>query len=219
MNHNIKKRLLSALVIIVLLSISILFRPLFTVLIFITAALILSEWYDMTRSSRVFCNSGLIIITVPLIALLMISSLDQTGEILLLLIVSISTIDSAAMFGGKFIRGAKLAPKISPNKTISGLISAIFAASLVPAIWNIVPGFDFVSHLQHKYGFVKVAIMWMSLALISQSSDLFISLFKRYFKVKDTGNIIPGHGGILDRFDSYILTAPIVLVFLLSAKI
>lgn len=219
MSNNLKKRLISASVLIALLFVSIIFRPVFIILMFAVALLMLAEWFDMTKSSKIFCLSGLIIIPLPIAAILLISALDHTGEILIFFILTITAIDSAAMFGGKCIKGPRLAPQVSPKKTVSGLISGMFAASLMPPIFNIMPRLNLIENLSYQYSIFELSLMCACLALISQGSDLFISLFKRRFHVKDTGKIIPGHGGVLDRLDSYIFTAPIVLVFLLNASL
>lgn len=216
-NANLRKRLFSAIILIALLLVSIKFRPLFVALLIAVAALMLLEWFEMTKSSMVYCSAGLVIIPVPITAILFISQLDSTGQILLFFALIITIVDTAAMFGGKTLKGPLLAPQISPKKTVSGLIAAIFAAAFLPVILNFVPGFDLFDRFSYKYNIFQISLMSGTLAIISQLSDLFVSLFKRRFNIKDTGSIIPGHGGILDRFDSYILTAPIMLIFLLSS--
>jgi phosphatidate cytidylyltransferase len=101
---------------------------------------------------------------------------------------------------GKIIGGAKLS-KISPNKTISGTVGS-FILSIVPLI--IVLNFNYLN-----IEFNLTSIMFCLLvSLISQLGDLFISLIKRKAKIKDTGNLLPGHGGILDRVDGIIFAIP-----------
>ena len=99
---------------------------------------------------------------------------------------------------GKIFKGRKLT-KISPNKTISGTIGAfIFSLFIIPIFYN-------------DLNFINMNLLIIAtivISLVSQLGDLFISFLKRLAKVKDTGNILPGHGGILDRVDGIIFAAP-----------
>ena len=101
---------------------------------------------------------------------------------------------------GKIIGGVKLA-KISPNKTISGTVGS-FILSIAPLI--IVLNFDY---LNLEFNLINIAFCLL-ISLISQLGDLFISFLKRKAKVKDTGKILPGHGGVLDRMDGIIFAVP-----------
>ena len=106
---------------------------------------------------------------------------------------------------GKSIGGKKLT-KISPNKTISGSIGS-FTFSLIPIIFFYL-----------KYGFSKntdlifLVIFCLFTSLTCQLGDLFISYFKRKAKVKNTGTILPGHGGLLDRIDGIIFAVPLIFI-------
>ena len=101
---------------------------------------------------------------------------------------------------GKIIGGKKLS-KISPNKTISGTIGS-FIFSIFPLI--LISNFDYLN-LEIK---INNLIFCLIISLISQLGDLFISYLKRKAKIKDTGNMLPGHGGILDRVDGIIFAVP-----------
>ena len=101
---------------------------------------------------------------------------------------------------GKIIGGKKLS-KISPNKTIAGAIGS-FIFSIIPLI--IALNFNF---LDLEFNLTNI-IFCLLISLISQIGDLFISLIKRKAKIKDTGNLLPGHGGILDRMDGIIFAVP-----------
>ena len=99
---------------------------------------------------------------------------------------------------GKIFKGKKLT-KISPKKTISGSVgSFIFSLLLIPFFLN-----DFMS-----YSLISVIIITLLISLISQLGDLFISYLKRKAKVKNTSNLLPGHGGLLDRIDGIIFAIP-----------
>ena len=107
--------------------------------------------------------------------------------------------DIGGLVSGRTFKGKRLA-KISPNKTISGSIgSFIFSLLLVPLFYDKLV----------KYDLINLILIILAVSLISQLGDLFISYLKRKAKVKDTSNILPGHGGLLDRFDGIIFAVPV----------
>ena len=215
--QNLLKRSISGSILAIIFLASIfLFRPAFTVLVYIVAALMLLEWYNMTKNEKLYIYNftGQILIIIPISSILIISSIDDQGWVLLTLFVCISTVDIMAMFGGKLIGGVKLAPKISPNKTISGLLVGTSSACIAINLLTLIPNYELPGML-NKNNFA-LTLHILLLGMIAQTSDLLVSCFKRKFKIKDTGTIIPGHGGALDRFDSIILTAPLVLLYLSS---
>ncbi len=114
------------------------------------------------------------------------------------LIVSILS-DIGGLVVGKLFKGRKLT-RISPNKTISGSIgSFIFSIPLVPL---------FINNFSNQ-GFLLLLIITMIISLTSQVGDIMVSLLKRKAKVKDTSDLLPGHGGVLDRIDGIIFAIPI----------
>lgn len=113
--------------------------------------------------------------------------------------------DAGAYFSGKFLGKHKLAPKISPNKTVEGLIGGI-AASLAFAV---LAHYWFFPELNLKYSLPLAGVM----AIISVLGDLAESAMKRGSDTKDAANILPGHGGLLDRLDSLLFNAPILYYF------
>ena len=119
-----------------------------------------------------------------------------------------------AMVGGKLVGGPKLAPKTSPNKTISGLIIGVSSAIISLNILTLIPAYS-LPYMIAKSN-VSLSFFALIIGVTAQISDLSISLLKRKFNIKDTGTIIPGHGGALDRFDSIILTAPLIALYLLN---
>ena len=125
---------------------------------------------------------------------------NNIASITFLLAVCAST-DIGGFLFGKIIGGRKLT-KISPNKTYSGLIGSILLSMLCGLVFN-----NFFYNLL----IFKIDIMFLILliSLISQFGDLLISFLKRKANIKDTGNILPGHGGILDRIDGILLAFPI----------
>ena len=129
-------------------------------------------------------------------------------------LIPIFTDTFAYLMGGLF-EGKRLAPKISPNKTISGAIGGLlWCVLLCVAIFYILSSIPSVATILADAGIVvwKVIIIAFIGSIISQLGDLFESYLKRSANVKDSGNIFPGHGGMLDRFDSYIFVAPFIFI-------
>lgn len=208
--NNLALRIFSAIIIVICFVTTIMKLPqLFTILMIFIASSMLYEWYDITHLYPPHTTIGLILIPQSIIALILINILIENRWILLAYFILIWSVDVFAMIGGKIFKGPKLAPVLSPNKTWSGLISGVICSIMILSAVNIMIDFE-VS----KYYKVNQSTFILCIGLIAfnaQLSDLLISYFKRYHKVKDSGNIIPGHGGMLDRFDSIILTAPILL--------
>jgi phosphatidate cytidylyltransferase len=108
--------------------------------------------------------------------------------------------DTGAYFAGRFIGGPKLAPAISPNKTWAGFCGGLVFAALV--------GFLTAPYLQEIYITpLHIICVALYLSFMGHIGDLLESLVKRYYHVKDSGSILPGHGGMLDRFDSLLLVS------------
>ena len=126
---------------------------------------------------------------------------DSESPVFFIYVISICFFtDIGGYVFGKIIGGKKLS-KISPNKTISGTIGS-FVLSIVPLIWIL----NF-NYLELEFNLRNV-LFCLLISLISQLGDLFISLLKRKAKIKDTGDLLPGHGGVLDRVDGIIFAVP-----------
>ena len=138
--------------------------------------------------------------------------LNQTDGhwLLLMLAAVVAACDSAAYFVGRSVGGVKLAPLISPNKTVSGSVGGIIAAIAVMAGFAGIPALATIAGLGPITGLdVGVALCFGGgVAVLSQIGDLLESALKRRLNVKDSGSILPGHGGLLDRFDGYLFTVP-----------
>lgn len=139
--------------------------------------------------------------TLPLIR-------NEMGFVFLLfLFLVVWATDVGAYFSGRFFGGPKLMPSASPNKTWSGALGGAAAAALIGVVYGVFAD-NFVVWIAVLCGLV--------LSAVSQVGDLFESGVKRFFGVKDTGGLIPGHGGFLDRVDGLIFAAlPVALVVLL----
>lgn len=130
---------------------------------------------------------------------------SQLGIVIIL--TSIFLCDGVAFFIGSAF-GKHHFSSISPKKTIEGSIAGLCASIIVCLV-----GWYYLA--DNKYPLVFGFIMGVLIGSFAQIGDLLVSLMKRYFKVKDSSNLIPGHGGILDRFDSLFFTAPIINLFLI----
>ena len=138
-------------------------------------------------------------------------TVELGGFIVLWCMIIVWSMDTGAYFAGKNIGGPKLAPRISPNKTWAGLVGG----ALTAVITGLIAGYYFDLAAVHvvwtwQWGIPIAA----GLAIWSQIGDLFESALKRHFAVKDSGAIIPGHGGIMDRVDGVVFAAPVVALFL-----
>jgi phosphatidate cytidylyltransferase len=150
--------------------------------------------------------AGAVYTGVPAIALLWLRSDAVWGfwAVLFIFAVVVAT-DVAAFFCGRTLGGAKLAPSISPNKTWSGLIGGVAAAAAAAAAFTVPTGSDWTA----------LAAIGAVLGTVSQMGDLAESALKRSFGVKDASNLIPGHGGFMDRADGIVAAAVAAAVFAL----
>lgn len=159
-----------------------------------------------------FTFFGVFFIPWTLVHLINIRDIQGTGEYLtLFLIITVWVCDSAAYFVGSKLGRHKLNPEVSPKKSwegaIGGTLFAILAAVGLRALF-----------LPAVLTPLNAAVLGLLIAVVGQISDLSESIIKRSTGVKDSSNLLPGHGGFLDRFDSYLLLAPVfyysVLFFL-----
>lgn len=118
--------------------------------------------------------------------------------------------DTFAYFTGKTIGKHKLAPVLSPKKTIEGSVGGVIGAGVLAYVYTLIYTHYDALMARNQIGWVVGAVMLG--AIISQYGDLAASAIKRYYKQKDYGYILPGHGGILDRFDSFLFVAPIIYI-------
>lgn len=137
-------------------------------------------------------------IIFPFFYLYALKELNNLYPLLLLFVIWAS--DTLAYFSGKAFGKHKLCPSISPNKTVEGLLGAIFGSTLVLVGFKNLVGF----------GFFSAILVGITIGFLGQIGDIFESSVKRVFGFKDSSSILPGHGGILDRADSFIFTAPLL---------
>jgi len=171
-----------------------------------------------TPSKEAFRNwswtiTGAIYIGWMLSYWLSLRGLDDGMNWVYLAILTIFANDTGAFFIGRAMGKHKMAPIISPNKTwegaIGGLVIAILGAIIIVVILNLISPFAF------KYW--QIILLGFLISLFAQLGDLVESLLKRNMEAKESGNLLPGHGGILDRFDSLIFVGPCVYYFVVFA--
>lgn len=151
---------------------------------------------------------GALYIGAPFVALVWLRADAQNGlATVLWILAAVWATDTGAMAAGKSIGGPKLAPVISPNKTWAGLLGGMAAAALVGLVFALI--------LHAPVGLAMA--LSAGLAVVAQMGDLAESMVKRHFGVKDSGAIIPGHGGIFDRVDGLLAAAPAWALVLLAA--
>jgi phosphatidate cytidylyltransferase len=152
--------------------------------------------------------AGILYVTVPPVALIVLRH-DHFGlETIVWMLALVVAADTGGYLVGRTVGGPKLAPRISPNKTWSGLGGAVAGAALVGLLTAFI--------LNHTNVLMLTSISAV-IGLLEQGGDLVESAFKRHFGVKDTSQIIPGHGGVLDRVDGLLAVAVAVLVINLWA--
>lgn len=141
---------------------------------------------------------GVVYAALPAVALIWLREDEAHGlEAVLLILLAVAATDVAAFACGRLIGGAKLAPAVSPNKTWSGFLGGIAAAALVAAVFGALLGASVA----------RLAGLGLLLGVLAQMGDLAESALKRRFGFKDSGSLIPGHGGIMDRIDGLVFAA------------
>ena len=212
MSSNIKKRIITSIFLISLLMLMFFFSFIMIFSIIIISLIAWIEFYALIskifkknhikhKILRLFYKAMSLLYLSALVYLIFIIEYNHLNlKIYLLYSVLVAIMsDIGGLFFGKIFKGKKLT-KISPNKTISGSIgSLIFSLSLIPF---------FIKNLFNE-NLLNMFIITIIISTISQLGDLLISFLKRKAKVKDTSDILPGHGGILDRIDGILFAIPV----------
>ena len=210
MNKEIKKRIISSVVLLpislfVIIKGSFLFN-LFLVLCF---SLTIYEWYMMSKTKHYHLLGYMFLIFSFYSAFYLRNFLDEKSLMIFVitLIICIST-DIGGYIFGKILKGPKLT-KLSPKKTFSGMFGGFICSFFITFI--LIENSDLIFGQYIKWKIDLFVYIFFSSAL-SQIGDITISFFKRLSKIKDTGKIIPGHGGILDRIDGIIFVFPFTYI-------
>jgi len=215
MKREIKKRIITSIFLFFLLMLMFLYNFFLIISLIVIAVCAWIEFYALiikilkndnikSKIFKFFCKTiSLIYLSILIYFVIIIKSLNSqlVDALIYSLLISIFT-DIGGMVIGNVFKGKKLT-KISPNKTISGSIgSFLFSLTLVP----------FYIDVFTDYKISLLILITLSISLTSQIGDLFISFLKRKASVKNTSNLLPGHGGILDRIDGMIFAIPVGLI-------
>jgi len=198
LNELAVRTLTGAIMIVVALLAAYVGGTIFAVAVAAVATVMFYEWTRITKGwGAGWYLAGFAYGLVPALALLWIRERDDHGLFLLIwaFIVTWST-DIGAYFAGRSFGKRKLAPTISPNKTVEGLFGGIVAATLLGGGWALATGLS-----------VALLALAPALAIAAQAGDLFESGMKRRAGVKDSATWLPGHGGVLDRLDGLVPVA------------
>ena len=212
MSSNIKKRILTSILLIALLLGMFFYSYIMIISLIIIAIISWIEFYALISKILkknilknkffrfVYKSLSLIYLSGLVYLIFAIESEYSNLKIYLLYSIIVAILsDIGGLVCGKIFKGKKLT-KISPNKTISGSIgSFMFSTLLIPFFYK----------GQIDQTLVNLFLITIIISLISQLGDLFISLLKRKAKVKDTSDLLPGHGGVLDRIDGIIFAIPL----------
>lgn len=151
---------------------------------------------------------GVVYVALPVLSLLLIRRQEEGVVFALWTLALVWMCDIGAYFAGRAIGGPKLAPAISPNKTVAGLAGGVIAASVFGAFMHWYAGLPW-----------RLTLATPVLAVIAQAGDLYESWLKRRVGIKDSGNILPGHGGLLDRLDGLVAVAPVAALLVMLPKV
>jgi phosphatidate cytidylyltransferase len=173
----------------------------------VTGAIAVSALVFGTGRSQL-SGVGVLYTSLPVVALAWLRGDGHLGFLaVLFVLLAVVVTDIAAFAAGRSIGGPKLWPQVSPNKTWSGLIGGVLAAAIVGAVFAVVSGTGSARWL---------AILGLIMGLVSQGGDLAESALKRRFGLKDASDLIPGHGGFMDRMDG-VVTASIAAALIAFA--
>ncbi len=160
---------------------------------------------------EVFLNTavrtfGIAYVVLPLSYLVLLRNMESGGMWILFMLSVIWANDTFAMYAGKALGKHKLSPLVSPGKTVEGAIGGLAGGCIAAGLFN--------SYFSMGMGALEALTVSFVLGVIGISGDLFESVLKRAAGVKDSGAIVPGHGGVLDRIDSLIFPIPVLYYYL-----
>ena len=210
MNEELKKRILSSIILVPSLIIIIFMGSIiFNLFLLISFCIIVYEWKRICKTKKIF-NIGIFFLIFSFYTIYSLYKFNNDHlNFIYVLIICIST-DIGGYVFGKIFNGPKLS-SISPNKTYSGVVGG-YLFSII-SVYILFQQSSLI--FENKDILFFSYIMVILISTVSQLGDIYISYFKRLSKVKDTGNIIPGHGGLLDRVDGMIFAFPFSYITLI----
>ena len=157
------------------------------------------------------CSSAFLVFysVVFLMHLTFIRYLDGGVGLLFMALIGAYITDTGAYFTGMAIGRRKLIPSVSPNKTVEGAVGGVVATVIGFVVYGVIMG-----AVGYSVNYLWLVVLSVICAVVAQFGDLAASAMKRSFAVKDFGNLIPGHGGMVDRVDSLMFVAPVVYYFI-----
>jgi len=174
---------------------------------FLAFGLVLGAMFFIAAVTRNgMLGAGAAYVGLPVLALLVLRDAQQGLLLAFWAMALVWACDIGAYFAGRTIGGPKLMPRVSPNKTWAGLLGGVAGAGLFAAILTFW-GLDW-----------RLAAATPLLAILAQAGDLYESWLKRRAGVKDSGNLLPGHGGVLDRLDGLVPVAPVAALLVLAVR-
>lgn len=170
---------------------------------FVLAALNFLFRWDVVEEYNAFSGSGIFTVGLAYIPLLLLPATYLSTVKLVFVLAAVAISDTAAYFTGTRFGHHKLWPRVSPNKSSEGAIGSLVACVIFCAVYGEIYG---------RAGWFVFALLGIAVNAFAQLGDLFESALKRSVNVKDSGHILPGHGGALDRMDSFLFAMPMVAV-------
>ncbi len=183
-----------------------LFSAAFSVWFLVLFAVFLKLHKDIKTTDAALTIFSLAYIPYLLSYIMLVHKLEYGKFLIWFIVVGAFVTDSLAYFTGVFLGKHKLCPEISPKKTIEGAVGGLGGTAVV----FVLMGYFYNSLANADFNLIKLLFAGLITAAISQTGDLAASVIKREYKIKDYGNLLPGHGGILDRCDSLIFVAPVI---------
>lgn len=181
------------------------------VLFLFVIMIVFHETVSFTDLSFVFVTTWIVTFSLGTVISVMQAYNFKFNSFFLVLVLGIPWMaDAGGYFGGSFFGKHKLCPKISPKKTVEGAVAGVMLGIASAVLIGVV--FENLVYPEASVNYVLILIIGVVNSFVSIVGDLSFSLIKRTFHIKDYGQKIPGHGGLLDRFDSVLFTAPVVFI-------
>ncbi len=154
------------------------------------------------------CATAFGVVYIPFLMsfLIMLRNMDNGNILIWLIFIGAWGTDTLAYTFGRLFGKRKIIPEISPKKTLAGAIGGILGCILLMVIYGIIVN----NYFDLDIRYIALILLGLFCGIISQIGDWTASAIKRYVDVKDFGNVMPGHGGVLDRFDSILFVAPVI---------
>ena len=213
---NLNKRILTSILLLILLTCTIYNNIILVFSLYIISAILINEFSNILKNifegnkKNLFIFLNLFILYICLFAsqiyFFLSSEFDNKQNVFLFILSICIFTDIGGYIFGKIFKGKKLT-SISPNKTYAGMIGSFICSLIICMLFIIYFHFS-----------INLIIFTFLISLVSQSGDLLVSYLKRKANIKDTGKFLPGHGGILDRIDSYIFTPSVIFYVIIILK-